>query len=86
MWTLNQDEVKKNKEMTKLKMRLRSTQAKLDAFRERYKRGVDEQEYMHKKFDEASTKLKDRLASYGIEVLNLKKQLAVANSHSSNCV
>ncbi|KMT15139.1 hypothetical protein BVRB_3g062560 isoform B [Beta vulgaris subsp. vulgaris] len=83
---MHDDEVKKNKEMTKLKMRLRSTQAKLDAFRERYKRGVDEQEYMHKKFDEASTKLKDRLASYGIEVLNLKKQLAVANSHSSNCV
>ena len=59
-------------------MRLRSTQAKLDAYRERYKEAIDEQEFMNKKFEEASNKLKDRLAAYGIEVLNLKKQLAAA--------
>ena len=59
-------------------MRLRSMQAILDALRERYKKATDEQEIMHKKFEEAATKLKDRLASYALEVLNLKKQLADA--------
>lgn len=77
---MHDDEVKKNIETTKLRMRLRSTQAKLDAFRERYKKALDEQDFMHKKFEEASTMLKERLASYGVEVLNLKKQLAAANS------
>ncbi|XP_021744564.1 kinesin-like protein KIN-7O [Chenopodium quinoa] len=77
---IHDDEVKKNKETAKLRMRLRSTQAKLDVFRERYKEALDEQDFMHKKFEEASTMLKERLASYGIEVLNLKKQLAAANT------
>lgn len=77
---MHDDEVKGNKERAKLRMRLRSTQAKLDAFRERYKEAIDEQGFMHKMFEEASTKLKDRLASFGIEVLNLKKQLAAASA------
>ncbi|KAJ8449786.1 hypothetical protein Cgig2_001442 [Carnegiea gigantea] len=77
-YKMHDDEVKNSKERAKLRMRLRSTQAKLDAYRERYKEAIDEQEFMNKKFEEASNKLKDRLAAYGIEVLNLKKQLAAA--------
>ncbi|KAL9237922.1 hypothetical protein vseg_012415 [Gypsophila vaccaria] len=78
---MRDDGVKNNKERAKLRMRLRSTQAKLDAFRERYKDAIEEQEFMHKKYEEASTKLKDRLASYGLENLNLKKQLAAAKAN-----
>ncbi|XP_057548898.1 kinesin-like protein KIN-7O isoform X3 [Amaranthus tricolor] len=76
--TMRVDKVKENIERTKQRMRLRSMQAILDALRERYKKATDEQEIMHKKFEEAATKLKDRLASYALEVLNLKKQLADA--------
>ncbi|KAK6149072.1 hypothetical protein DH2020_016597 [Rehmannia glutinosa] len=70
------DQVNSNKEKAKLRMRLRGSQTKLDAFRVRYRESVDELDYMNKKFEEASTKLKKQLASYGSEVLNLKKQLA----------
>lgn len=59
-------------------MMLQGTQAQLDAFRFRYKQAVDDSDIMNKKFEEASANLKDRLASKGIEVLNLKKQLAAA--------
>ncbi|KAL5812063.1 hypothetical protein ACOSQ3_027013 [Xanthoceras sorbifolium] len=72
------DEVKSSKEKAKLRMRLRGTQAQLDAFRLRYKQAVDESDVMNRKFEDASASLKDRLASKGIEVLNLKKQLAGA--------
>jgi centromeric protein E len=57
-------------------MRLRGTQAKLDAFRYRYKEAQNEANLMNRQFEEASIKLKDLLALKGIEVLNLKKQLA----------
>ncbi|KAA8517248.1 hypothetical protein F0562_017500 [Nyssa sinensis] len=75
---MHNDEVSNNKEKAKLRMRLRGAQAKLDALRVRYKDTVDEMDFMNRKYEEASTKLKDRLASYGIEVLNLKKQLAAS--------
>ncbi|KAI9157397.1 hypothetical protein LWI28_021888 [Acer negundo] len=75
---LKQDEVYDKKEKAKLRMRLRGTQAQLDAFRLRYKLAVDESDVMNKKFEEASASLKDRLASKGIEVLNLKKRFAAA--------
>ncbi|XP_038982375.1 kinesin-like protein KIN-7I isoform X2 [Phoenix dactylifera] len=65
-----------NKERTKLRMRLRSMQAKLDALRVRYNEVMDEMGLMNKKFEEASTKLKKQLASYGVEILRLKKQLS----------
>ncbi|KAH9606325.1 hypothetical protein KSS87_023132 [Heliosperma pusillum] len=77
---MHDDGVKNGKERTKLRMRLGSTQAKLDALRERYKDAIEEQEFMHKKFEEASTMLKDRLASYGLEILNLKKQVAASKA------
>ncbi|XP_057983300.1 kinesin-like protein KIN-7O isoform X2 [Malania oleifera] len=67
-----------SKEKAKLRMRLHWTQAKLDTFRGRHKEATDELNFMHKKYEEAAGKLKDKLASYGIEVLNLKKQLAAA--------
>ncbi|XP_027337202.1 kinesin-like protein KIN-7O [Abrus precatorius] len=72
------DEVTNNKERSKLRMRLRGTQAKLDAFRCRYKEAIDESVLMNKRYGEAAGKLKDQLASKGIEVLNLMKQLAAA--------
>jgi centromeric protein E len=59
-------------------MRLKWTQAKLDAFRDRYREATKEMDLMNKNFKEASGMLKDLLASKGIEVLNLKKQLASA--------
>ncbi|KAK4835581.1 hypothetical protein QYF36_011554 [Acer negundo] len=74
----HKDEVYDKKEKAKLRMRLRGTQAQLDAFRLRYKLAVDESDVMNKKFEEASASLKDRLASKGIEVLNLKKRFAAA--------
>lgn len=57
-------------------MRLRGTQVKLDAFRVRYKEVVDESISQKIRYGEASGKLKHMLASQGLEVLNLKKQLA----------
>lgn len=57
--------------MAKLRMRLRGTQAKLDAFRCRYKEAIDESVLMNKK-------CKDQLALKGLEVLDLMKQLAAA--------
>lgn len=57
-------------------MKLRYTQIKLDTFRYRHKEAVDEMDLMNRKYEAASAKLKDQLASYGVEVLNLKKQLA----------
>jgi len=71
-----QEKVNNSNEKVKLRMRLRGAQAKLDNFRVRYKEAVDEMDLMNRKYEEASAKLKERLASYGIEVLNLKKQLA----------
>ncbi|KAM4079934.1 hypothetical protein ACJW30_09G152800 [Castanea mollissima] len=73
---MHNDEVDNSKEKAKLRMRLRGTQAKLDAFRNRYMEAMKESDLMNKNFEEAAGKLKDQLASKGIEVLNLKKKLA----------
>ncbi|KAG5537103.1 hypothetical protein RHGRI_024518 [Rhododendron griersonianum] len=77
---LHHEQVINNKENTKLRMRLRGTQAKLEAFTVRYKEVVEESDLMNKKFEEAAAKLKAQLASYALEVLNLKKQLVAVNS------
>ncbi|KEH43131.1 putative plus-end-directed kinesin ATPase [Medicago truncatula] len=73
---IHADKVTNMNETAKLRMRLRGTQAKLDAFRCRYKGAIDESVSSKIKYREASEKLKDMLASQGLEVLNLKKQLA----------
>ncbi|XP_059297686.1 kinesin-like protein KIN-7O isoform X1 [Lycium ferocissimum] len=73
---MHNDEVNHSNGKAKLRMRLRGAQAKLDAFRVRYKEALDEIDFMNKKFEVASSKLKDQLASSGLEILNLKKQLA----------
>ncbi|XP_071909918.1 kinesin-like protein KIN-7O isoform X2 [Coffea arabica] len=78
---INKDEVINKKEKAKLRMRLRYTQLKLDVCRTRHKEALDELDLMNKKYEAASTKLKNQLASYGIEVLNLKKQLAAVKEH-----
>ncbi|KAK9289712.1 hypothetical protein L1049_007871 [Liquidambar formosana] len=75
---MNNDEANNSKQKTKLRMRLHWTQAKLDAFRGRYKEVADELNFMNKKYEEAAGNLKGRLALKGIEVLNLKKELAAA--------
>ncbi|CAL0321569.1 unnamed protein product [Lupinus luteus] len=73
---MHADGVTNSKEMAKLKMRLRGTQARLDAFRGRTEEAINELDLMNRKYVAASGKLKERLASQGIEILNLKKQLA----------
>ncbi|XP_043692604.1 kinesin-like protein KIN-7I [Telopea speciosissima] len=73
---MQNERLNNSKENAKLRMRLRATQAKLDAFRGRHKEAVDEMGFMNKRFEEASAKLKEQLASYGLEVLQLKKLLA----------
>lgn len=73
---IHADKVTNINETAKLRMRLRGTQAKLDAFRCRYKEAIDQSASSKIKYREASEKLKDMLASQGLEVLDLKKQLA----------
>ncbi|KAL6272660.1 hypothetical protein ACE6H2_023352 [Prunus campanulata] len=73
---IHKDQVENGIEKAKLRMRLRGAQAKLDAFRSRYKETRDESDHMNKKFEEASKNLKEQLATKGVEVLSLKKQLA----------
>ncbi|KAL8489358.1 hypothetical protein ACS0TY_025309 [Phlomoides rotata] len=74
---MRNDEVNHSKEKAKLRMRLRGAQMSLDAYRVRYKELEDEFEYMHRKFEVASAKLKKQLAEVGIENLDLKKQIVV---------
>lgn len=57
-------------------MRLRGTQAKLDAFRIRYQEALDESDLMDRKYEEATKDLKKKLTSECKQNLNLKKQLA----------
>ncbi|THF97261.1 hypothetical protein TEA_008089 [Camellia sinensis var. sinensis] len=76
-------EVSNCMEKAKFRMRLRGTQAKSNAFRIRYEEVVKELDVMNRKFEEASTKLKAQLASYALEVLNLKKQLAARSQQLS---
>ncbi|CAD5322593.1 unnamed protein product [Arabidopsis thaliana] len=76
---LHKDAAAENKEKAKLKMRLRGTQARLDAISLRYKQSVQESELMNRKFEEASAKLKEKLASKALEVLDLKKQLSASS-------
>lgn len=57
-------------------MMLRGTQAKLDAYRLRYKEAIEESDSLKLKYKEASEKLKDILRSQGLELMDLKKQLA----------
>lgn len=80
---MHNDEMEDNKEKSKHMMRLRFAQDKLEAFRERYKEAVDENDLMHRKFEEASAELKKQLKSYALEVLDLKKQLWNANINQS---
>lgn len=74
---MHDEELNNNKETTKLRMRLRSMQSKLDMFRGRYRDLVDENGLMNRKFEEASSKLKEQLGCYGVEILRLKKQLSM---------
>lgn len=70
------NEVVNGKEKTKLRMRLRGTQAKMEAYSLRYKEAVQENNVMDTKYKEASTELKIQLTKYAQENFHLKKQLA----------
>ncbi|KAG5405547.1 hypothetical protein IGI04_011666 [Brassica rapa subsp. trilocularis] len=74
-----QDADADNKEKAKLKMRLMGTQARLDAKSIRHEQAVKESEVMNRKFQEASAKLKEKLASKALEVIHLKKQLSASS-------
>ncbi|KAI4386562.1 hypothetical protein MLD38_004485 [Melastoma candidum] len=76
-----EDEVNKGKEKAKLRMRLHWTQAKLDSTRNRLTEAVVKQDLMHRKFEEASRELKDRLRACATENLNLRKELASLRGH-----
>lgn len=71
------DEVKNSIEKAKTRMRLKGAQRKLDSIRMRCKEEMQEKDYMHKQFEDATTKLKSQLVSRGTEILHLKKQLAL---------
>uniref|UniRef100_A0A1J3ET78 Kinesin-related protein 4 n=4 Tax=Noccaea caerulescens TaxID=107243 RepID=A0A1J3ET78_NOCCA len=75
----SKDAAADNKQKAKLKMRLRGTQARLDAICLRHKQSVKESEIMNRKFEEASAKLKDKLASKALQVLDLEKQLSASS-------
>lgn len=69
------DAVKNNIERCKLRMRLNGAQTRLDGMRVRCKEETEEKEYMHKKFEDATNKLKEQLVSCRTENMNLKKHL-----------
>nr|QWT43304.1 kinesin-related protein KIN7B [Citrullus lanatus] len=73
---MHDDEVQNGKEKAKLRLRLRGTQAKLDAFRIRYQEALDESDLMDRKYEEATKDLKKKLTSECKQNLSLKKQLA----------
>ncbi|CAL5207567.1 unnamed protein product [Lathyrus oleraceus] len=73
---MHADKVTNINETAKLRMMLRGTQAKLDAYRLRYKEAIEESDSLKLKYKEASEKLKDMLRSQGLELMDLKKQLA----------
>ncbi|KAK8966073.1 hypothetical protein KSP40_PGU016495 [Platanthera guangdongensis] len=69
------DACRRNKESSELRKKLCSTQAKLDAYRSRLKEALHEMQVMDRKYQEASTKLKSLLRTYGQQILDLTKQL-----------
>ncbi|XP_042054805.1 kinesin-like protein KIN-7O isoform X2 [Salvia splendens] len=73
----SQDRVGNDLARAKLRMRLRGTQAKLDALRVRYQELTSEMDFMNQRYEEASKKLKNQLSQYGKELLYVKKQLAL---------
>ncbi|WCJ33370.1 Kinesin-like protein KIN-7O [Euphorbia peplus] len=79
---VQEEEVKNGKEKAKLRMMLRGTQAKLDAYRFRYEEQVDESGVMNKQYHEATKNLKQKLAFLGEDNLNLKKQLVTVKGTS----
>ncbi|KAI0518738.1 hypothetical protein KFK09_006174 [Dendrobium nobile] len=73
---IKEDAHHNNEECSKLRMKLNSTQAKLDTYRRRLKEALDEMKVMHSKYQEASTNLKNKLRTYGQHILDLTKRLA----------
>ncbi|KAK8951048.1 Kinesin-like protein NACK2 [Platanthera zijinensis] len=72
---MQEDAYLRNKESSELRKKLCSTQAKLDAYRSRLKEALHEMQVMDRKYQEASTKLKSLLRTYGQQILDLTKQL-----------
>ncbi|XP_071737421.1 kinesin-like protein KIN-7O [Rutidosis leptorrhynchoides] len=74
---IHNDNVKNSLERPKLRMRLNGAQTKLDSIRVRCEEEIEEKAYMHKQYEEATNNLKSKYAARGIEIMNLKKQLAL---------
>lgn len=81
-----EDEINRSKERAKLRMRLRGTQASLDAVRHKYKEALEESDVMNREYKDATRKLKDKLAVYAKEVLNLKKQISLTKGPANDCI
>lgn len=64
-----------NKEKARLRLLLRSTQAKLEAATGRYKEATEEMKLMDRKFQLASMELKEKLEIVAKENLNLRTLL-----------
>ncbi|KAI3703509.1 hypothetical protein L1987_73635 [Smallanthus sonchifolius] len=73
------NEVKNSIQSAKVRMKLHGAQKKLDSIRVKCIEKEEEKDYMHKQFEEASAKLKKQLASHRLEILGLKKQLALSS-------
>ncbi|GLJ16488.1 hypothetical protein SUGI_0281410 [Cryptomeria japonica] len=72
---LEEENLKLVKETTRLEMRLKITRAKLDASRGRFEELVNEMDFMHHKFKEATRNLKEQLVAARLESFELKKKL-----------
>ncbi|GAA0158383.1 hypothetical protein LIER_15428 [Lithospermum erythrorhizon] len=75
--TLEEDKTNYEKERLKLRMRLRGTQMKLDGFREKFQEKAAELDYAHGEYEKSAVKMKDELAKRGVEILNLRRDLAL---------
>ncbi|KAF3339115.1 centromere-associated protein E [Carex littledalei] len=84
MQDMEQDELRYKTELTECQIRYRSTQEKLDEYKRKCVALDKKHKLMHQKFTEASDELKNKLRTYGLEILKLKKELANSKSSSSS--
>lgn len=81
---MEQDELRYKTELTECQCRCRLTQEKLDEYKKKCVVLDKKHKVMHQKFTEASDELKNKLRTYGLEILKLKKELANSKGSSSS--
>ncbi|XP_078150453.1 P-loop containing nucleoside triphosphate hydrolases superfamily protein isoform X2 [Carex rostrata] len=80
------DKLRYETELTNCQSRYCSTQEKLDEYKKKCVILDKKHKIMHQKFTEASDELKNKLRTYGLEILKLKKELAnIKGSSSGGC-